>query len=394
MRTTLTILIIAIGIMALVGILTAIDAMKGAINNNFSVMGANTFTIRNRDAFIRISNSGKGPKTYPPITYSDAQAFARQYNFPASVSVSTIAVGDGTVKYGQLTTNPNVKIIGGDVNYLVTAGYTIDKGRNFSQEELDNGRRVILLGHDLLNDLSPTHEDLVGKVVTVGDGGNFLVIGVLNSKGAGVGNTDRVCIIPDNIVRQYASEINNLSFTISVCVDNPAFMDAAVSEAKGTFRIIRKIPVGADEDFGIIKSDDLANMLISNLNKLTIGATVIGIITLFGATIGLMNIMLVSVTERTMEIGVRKAIGATKLLIRNQFLIEAIVISQLGGALGILLGISLGNIMAINFGIGFIIPWLWILTGVIICLIVGIISGIYPAIRASNLDPIEALRYE
>ncbi|HXB13492.1 MAG TPA: ABC transporter permease, partial [Bacteroidia bacterium] len=358
-------------------------------------MGANTFTIRNRDATIRIGKAGKRPKTYKSITYTDAEDFTRTYTFPSAVSVSTIAVGDATVKYGLTKTNPNVQIIGGDQNYLLTAGYELKEGRGFSAEEIENGRRVIILGEELVKDLFKNHEEPIGKTVTVGDGGAFRVIGLLKSKGNGFGfGGDRICIVPNNIVREYSSEIGNMSFTISVRVNTPAQMEAAIGEAKGIFRIIRKIPVGSDEDFGVVKSDDLANILIKQIKNLTLGATIIGIITLFGAAIGLMNIMLVSVTERTMEIGVRKAIGATKSLIRNQFLIEAIVISQLGGALGIILGNAIGNYIAIFFGIGFIIPWFWISIAVMICLVVGVISGIYPAIKASSLDPIDALRYE
>lgn len=395
LRTILTIIIIAFGIMALVGILTSIDAMKEAINSNFSNMGANTFTIRNRDAVIRIGRGGRRPQVYEPITFTDAENFAQQYTFPAKVSVSTVAVGDATLKYQLVKTNPDVEVIGGDLNYLITAGYEMEEGRNFSKEEIENGRRSIIIGKEVADDLFGNHTDPLGKVITVGDGGEFRVIGVLKSKGNSFGfGGDRICIVPNNVVREYASQIGNMTFTISVTVDDPSQMATAISEAKGTFRIVRKIPLGKSDDFGIMKSDDLANILVGKIRSLTIGATVIGIITLLGAAIGLMNIMLVSVTERTMEIGVRKAIGATKKLIRNQFLIEAIVISQMGGVLGIILGIVIGNLISMRFSIGFIIPWFWIMTGVAICLVVGVISGMYPAIKASRLDPIEALRYE
>ena len=185
-----------------------------------------------------------------------------------------------------------------------------------------------------------------------------------------------------------------MSFAINVMSKRPELVDAAVGEATATLRNIRKVPVGIEDTFEITKSDNVAKMFIENLQSVTMAATMIGLITLLGAAIGLMNIMLVSVTERTREIGIRKAIGATKRVIRNQFLVEAIVIGQIGGLLGIVLGILAGNIISLFIGSAFIVPWLWILTGVVLCFIVALVSGIIPARKAANLDPIESLRYE
>jgi putative ABC transport system permease protein len=397
LRTVLTIIIIAIGITALVGILTSIDAMKQAINSNFSMMGANTFAIRNRDVNIRIGHNGKRPKVYRNISYEEAEAFAQQFNFPADVSVTNDASDIATLKYENEKTDPNIEVDGTDQNFIATSGYQLSKGRNFSPEEVKDGRRVIIIGQDIAKNLFKKQEDPLDKVITIGEAGDYRIIGVLQSKGNSFGfGGDRVALLPIEVVRSYSHliDVGDMTFTISVMVHNPSLIDAAVNEAKGTFRVIRRDKIGDDEDFGILKSDDLSNVLISKMSTLTIGATVIGIITLLGAAIGLMNIMLVSVTERTMEIGIRKSMGATKGIIRNQFLIEAIVISQMGGLLGIILGLIIGNIMAFFFGIGFIVPWLWIMAAVVICLIVGVASGLYPAVKASRLDPIEALRYE
>lgn len=393
LRTILTVLIISIGIMALVGILTAIDAMKSSINSNFTSMGANTFSIRNRAMSVRIGQNGKRPKPFRNITYDEAVRFTKEYSFPAKASLSTIASFASTIKFESKKTNPNMRVFGGDENYITTSGYELDRGRNFSAQEVLYGNHVALIGKDVVAALFEKKEDPIDKIITVGSG-KYKVIGILKAKGNSSGfGGDKITMLPLNNVRQYFPR-PNMSFNISVITNSSSQMDAAISEANGIFRTIRKVRIGEEDNFEITKSDNLANMLIGLTGKVTTGATVIAIITLLGAAIGLMNIMLVSVTERTREIGIRKAIGATRKMIRGQFLVEAIVICQLGGLLGILLGIIAGNVFGMMLETGFIMPWLWVLLGVSICFVVGVISGIYPAIKASNLDPIEALRFE
>jgi putative ABC transport system permease protein len=394
LRTVLTVMIISFGIMALVGILTSIDAIKASINSNFTRMGANTFTIRNRDSNVRIGTNGKKAKSYKSIGYDEAVRFSKMYSFPAKPSVSTRASGAATLKFESKKTNPNIRVLGGDENYLATAGYELRLGRNFSSQEVQYGNHVAVIGKDVQEALFNKMDDPIGKVITIGSG-KYKVIGVLLSKGNSIGfSGDKIAILPLNNVRQYFSS-PNMMFAINVITDNSQMMDAAIAEAVGTFRVVRKLSTGQEDDFEVIKSDNIANLLIGNIQKVTMGATVIAIITLLGASIGLMNIMLVSVTERTREIGIRKSIGATKKVIRNQFLVEAIVICQLGGLLGILLAIIFGNIFSLLILKGnFIMPWVWTLMGIFICMVVGLFSGMYPAIKASNLDPIEALRFE
>ncbi len=394
LRTILTVLIIAIGIMALVGILTAIEVIKSSISSSFTSMGANTFTIRNRGMNVKIGKKGRGPERYKSVSYDDALRFKSNYIYPGTVvSVSVRAAGGATLKYRYNKSNPNIRVFGVDENYLSTSGYEIDMGRNFSQQDMQFGTNVILLGKDAATDIFDKKESPIDKEISVG-GAKYKVIGVLKEKGNASGfDGDKVTMIPLISARQKFSR-PDMSYAISILAPNAQQIEEAVSEATGLMRVIRKIPLGEEENFDLVKSDNFAKMLIENLQKVTIGATIIGFITLLGAAIGLMNIMLVSVSERTREIGVRKALGATKLFIRRQFLIEAIVICQLGGLLGIVLGVSAGNLLALQFGVGFIVPWAWVLGGIIICVGVGMVSGIYPAIKASNLDPIEALRSE
>jgi len=393
LRTILTILIISFGIMALVGILTATDSIKYYLTQNFSMMGSNTLTIRNRSMNIHMGGGDHKEKRYEPITFNQAREFKDRFSFPAYTSVFTRATGIATLKYEGNKTNPNVGVMGTDENYLITSGDEVEFGRNFTANEVEYGFSSVILGSSLIKDLFKNKEDPLGKIISIGPA-KYKIIGVLKSKGSSMGfSGDRSCFIPVTNVRTNFSR-PNMSFNINVMAKRPELLEAATGEATAILRNIRKVPVGTEDTFEITKSDNIAKMLIENIKYVTMAATVIGFITLLGAAIGLMNIMLVSATERTREIGIRKAIGATKRVIRNQFLVESIVIGQLGGLLGIVLGILVGNVISLLIGSAFIVPWIWIVTGVILCFAVALISGIIPARKAANLDPIESLRYE
>jgi putative ABC transport system permease protein len=391
LRTVLTILIIGFGIMALVGILTAIESIKSSITDNFSRMGANTFSLRNRGARMQVGRAGK-PKVYPQITFHQALRFKQKYRFDALTSISTYATWGATVKFGDEKTNPNISVMGVDENYLKTNGYELQEGRNFTATEAMSGNHYAIIGNEIKKKLFPS-ESPVDKLISIGPG-KYIVIGLLKEKGSSMGfSGDRSCILPINNTRQYFSQ-PDASFNISVMANNPDHLEMAIGEATSTFRNVRKLQVGEENNFEVAKSDNMAQMLLENIQYVTMAATIIGLITLLGAAIGLMNIMLVSVTERTREIGIRKAIGATKSTIKSQFLTEAIVICQLGGLVGVALGIPIGNIVSFFLDGQFIVPWVWIITSILLCFLVGMISGIYPAIKAANLDPIDALRYE
>jgi len=390
LRTVLTIVIIAFGIMALVGILTAIDSIKGSISNEFRSMGANTFSIVNRDS--RVSMGGRVER-YESITYREAQQFKEEFKFPALVSISTRASNMATVKYKSEKTNPNITVTGADENYLFTAGYEIERGRNFNLNEIQSNAHSVIIGKDLATELFSVRDSVVGNVIRIGSS-KYKVIGVLKSKGSSFGASgDKMCILPITSVRQYFSR-PDMNFKIDVLPHDSKLLDAGINEAQGIFRVIRKLRSFEDNNFSIETSDNLSNLLIENIKYVTIAATIIGIITLFGAAIGLMNIMLVSVTERTREIGIRKAIGAKSTIIRRQFLYESVLIGQLGGIFGIILGILVGNVVSLITGGVFVIPWVWIIAGVALCFVVGLVSGLFPAIKASKLDPIVSLRYE
>ena len=392
-RSVLTILIIAVGISALVGILTAIDSIKSSITAEFTRLGANTFSIQSRSMRVQIGNKRYRSKNYSYISYFQARSFREKYTFPAAVSISVNATGTATVKYESKKSNPNVSVRGIDENFLQTAGYEVESGRGLTFQESFDGNNVALVGSGLIKKLFPNDVDPLGKSISVGSG-KYQIVGVLKSKGSGFGEGgDQIVLLPFTNVRQYFPR-PQMNFRINIMPKSAQYLDGAIGEAEATFRNIRGLNITDDSDFIIEKSDNLVNVLLENIKYVTLAATIIGFITLMGAAIGLMNILLVTVAERTREIGIHKAMGATSHSIKQQFLIESIVIGQLGGFLGIILGILAGNGVSMLIGSSFIVPWEWMLGGVVLCLFVSLASGVLPAIKASKLDPIEALRYE
>ena len=391
-RAILTICIIAFGIMALVGILTAIDAIKSSLTNQFTMMGANSFTITSWGMNIHVGNNRTRQKNFSRISYREAEEFKNRFSEPAWVSISFYASNLATVKYESEETNPNVSLQGVDEDFLTVSGYEIESGRNFTSDDILETRHLVLVGADMSRDLFPTGVDPIGKVITVA-GLKLKVAGVLKSKGSSAINGDNVCFMPVTTARQYFSR-PNMTFSITVMPIKAVNLDVMTGEAEGIFRIIRNLNPRDESDFNISKSDNIVNLLLKNIRYVTLAATIIGIVTLFGAAVGLMNIMLVSVTERTREIGVRKAIGAKPQTIKYQFLFESIMIGQMGGVFGIILGIMIGNAVSSMLRSSFVIPWIWVMTGIIVCFIVGVVSGYAPAVKAANIDPIEALRYE
>ncbi|HTJ11050.1 MAG TPA: ABC transporter permease [Dinghuibacter sp.] len=406
LRAGITIAIIALGIMALIGIMTAIEAMNNSIYENFTLLGANTFVIHYRardffgdgggDASKKTSkkNAEKLSQQGKAITYFQAEGFKKRFTFPAAVSISQIGDYNASVFYGTHKTNPTVRMIGGDENYLYSSGYSLEIGRNFSQLDLETGRNVAILGMDvakkLFGDAWRTAENTVIRV----GGSRYRVIGVLKAKGASSFlSLDNIIITTlNNVRREYTNFTNSLN--LSVTVRDIQQMDAAIGEATGVFRQVRGLAVSEANNFYIDRSDSLANQLDNLLLYVRLGAIVIGIITLLGAAIGLMNIMLVAVSERTREIGLVKSLGARRATIRSQFLLESVLISLFGAAFGIILGVLVGNLFAAFLGTGFVVPWFWAFLGIIICSITGLIAGLWPALKAARLDPIVALRYE
>ncbi len=375
LRAVLTLLIIAFGIMALVGILTAIDSAIYSLSNNLSTLGANTIDID------------------PNITYKQAMAFKDQYQFPALSSVSFSCTGSAVVKYNNEETNPNVLIFAIDENYLAAKGFELEVGRGITPREALTGGLVTIVGNDIVDQLFDGEpQKAIDQTISAGNI-KLRVIGVLKERGSMQESEDRRILIPLQTGRRYFGS-QNTDYNLLISINDPTQIDNAIAVATGVMRNVRSLKAAEDNDFEISKSDRLIDIIKENTLYLRMAAIGIGLITLLGAAIGLMNIMLVSVTERTREVGISKALGATSRSVLIQFLTESVVISMMGGLVGIVLGVAVGNLVTVFAGGNFIFPWGWIILAVITCTLVGLASGLYPAMRAAQLDPIESLRYE
>lgn len=392
LRTILTIVIIGIGIWALVGILSAVKAMENSISGSFASMGSNTFNIQRYDFGVQ-THGGAREKVNPIISYQNIREFVDLYEYPyTQTSISFLGTRTAEIKYESQKTDPEVQVYGINEFYLENSGTEVERGRNFNIFDVQNNNKVCVIGSDFLKNFF-VNEDPIGKTISI-RGVKFKVVGLLESKGSSFGNNqDLKVLIPIQVARSIYTQ-PRINYTISIMVKDKTLLDNAQDEAIITFRNIRGLNPLEENDFGMERSDDLINRIASITGVLETSGWIISIITILGSSIALMNIMLVSVTERTREIGVRKAMGAKNSTIATQFFIETIVIGQLGSVLGILLGIATGFAFASFFDSEFSLPWVPMIWATLITFLVAVIAGSYPASKAAKLDPIESLRYE
>lgn len=392
LRTSLTVMIIAIGITALVGILSAVSALENTISSDFAAMGANTFSLQRYDSQVRM-NGGAREQVNPVISYREANEFKNRFEYPfAATSISFTGTSSAEVKHENDKTDPEIRVLGVNENFLNNSGLDLEAGRDFNFFDIQNNNNVAIVGSDFGNGLL-ANMNPVGQVISV-RGVKFTVIGILEEQGSTFGNSEDLRVL---IPIQYARSIfstPNVNYQISVKVDDKRLLENAQDEAIITFRNIRSLNPIEENNFGMTRSEDLINQILSITQYLNIAAWLISIITIFGSSIALMNIMLVSVTERTREIGVRKALGAKKNTIASQFFMETLIIGQMGGILGIILGILIGMGVSSLAGFDFVTPWRAILWATGITILVAILAGSYPASKAAKQDPIESLRYE
>ncbi|MFT4969137.1 MAG: putative ABC transport system permease protein [Chitinophagales bacterium] len=390
LRSILTLLIISFGIMALIIIFTCIDAIRGNITENFIELGAGAFTVQKEEGLRRRSAANAELKL---ITFAEAESFAKKFDFPATLSLNTTVDNNITIKTKFKESNPNVSIEAGDIAYIDVSGKNITAGRNFTEMEILNGSNVTVIGYDAAGKVYPAADSVVGSKILI-DGKKYSVVGLLESKGASAGKNDNFVLIPYTNARK-DFDLSSTSFNVIVEAANPDNLEKAIAEAEGVMRNVKKLGALDENNFSITRSDKLANTYLEQISFIEVATGVIGFLTLLGAGVGLMNIMLVSVNERTREIGLSKSLGATSRTIFMQFLLEAITICVFGGIVGVVLGLILGNLIAIFvLESKFTLAIAWVIGGILFCTMIGLLAGLFPAYRASKLNPVDALRYE
>jgi putative ABC transport system permease protein len=392
LRSVLTLLGIAVGVFSIIAVMTAMGVLVNSIESGMSQLGANTFQVQKNPVFGSDDPAERAKlRNRKNITYEQALQVREKTTLASAVGLESWQFGKVISSMAGIRTNPSVSVGGENVEGFATNNWTIGDGRMFSQDELGAGRKVAVLGEGVQRKLFPRGNP-VGEHIRV-SGVEYQVIGLVESKGEMLGgNNDNFVIVP---ITTYFNQFGHeRSINIMVQAASREVVDDAIEQVRGILRTARNVPPGEPDDFDIFSNDSVLAEFDRITKYIKLGIMFISAIALIAAGVGIMNIMLVSVTERTREIGIRKAVGARKNNILAQFIMEAIVLSELGGLIGITLGVIGGNLAAIPLEVPPVIPWDWAAIGVIICSVVGIVFGVYPAWKAANLDPIESLRYE
>jgi putative ABC transport system permease protein len=391
LRSILTLLGVAVGVFSIISVMTALGVLRNSIEEGITQLGANTFQIQKYPASFGDNQRGRY-RNRKDITYEQAVQVKEKATLAEAVGIEGWEFGRLVFWQGQKT-NPNVQLCGENTEGVVTNDWVIESGRSFSDADLDQARMVAVLGKPVVERLFPPYVDPVGQSIRV-DGAIYKVIGVFKKKGGSLGGDQDnfVCTPITTFFSRYGKEDRNIH--IMVKAKSREVVDDAIEQSRMILRAARHVDPGAEDDFSWFSNDSL----IKEFNDLTLylrlGVLLVSSISLIAAGVGIMNIMLVSVTERTKEIGVRKSIGAQKRDILTQFMIEAVILCEIGGVIGIVLGIMGGNVVGILMSVPAVIPWEWVGIGILVCSVVGFVFGVYPAWKASNLDPIEALRFE
>ncbi|MBC8009821.1 MAG: ABC transporter permease [Burkholderiales bacterium] len=390
LRSALTMLGIAVGVFSVIGVMTVISGLRANIESGLNVLGANSFQFSKYPG-INFSDPRGRFANRRDITYAEATRFKALLGDDATTSLS-LRRGGRRAQYLDRRTNPNITFFGADENYIAVRNRELAAGRNLGVGDVELARPVCVIGDDVAKRLFPNEESL-GHVIRI-SGQNFTVVGALAAKGSAFGQSqDNLVIIPITLWLQIHGSARR-SVGVDVQAPSQPELAALQDRAIGAMRLVRGLEPEDLNDFEVFSNESL----IEAFNKIAVviaaGAFVISAIALLASGVGVMNIMLVSVTERTKEIGIRKSIGAKKRHILAQFLIEAVALSLLGGLAGVLAGIVGGNAAGRLLNAAMVFPWGWAIAGIVVCSGIGVGFGLYPAWKAASLDPIEALRYE